>query len=90
MLAALLDNRASKSFFQENPNPGHEGVLTMSGVVLAIMSTILGGGMMAIPHATLTVGLIPTIGVALFASAQVVVSCVLFLRAREVCPGAPQ
>ena len=67
MLAALMDHRASKSFFQENPNPDH-GVLGMSGVVLAIMSTILGGGMMAIPHATLTVGLIPTIGVAAFAS----------------------
>lgn len=62
----------------------------MSGVVLAIMSTILGGGMVSIPWATFNVGLIPTIGIACFASAQVVISCVLFLRAREVCPDSPQ
>ena len=48
VLAALLDSRASKSFFRENPDPDH-GTLTMSGVVLAIMSTILGGGMVMIP-----------------------------------------
>ena len=67
VLAALMDNRGSKSFFKE-AKPGEHGVLGMSGVVLAIMSTILGGGMVSIPWATYNVGLIPTIGVALFAS----------------------
>jgi hypothetical protein len=67
MMAALLDTRGSKSFFEANPHPEH-GVLTMSGVVLAIMSTILGGGMVAIPWATSNVGFIPTILVAIFAS----------------------
>ena len=87
-MAALLDQRGSKSYYKESLS--EHGVLGMSGVVLAIMSTILGGGMVSIPWATFQVGLIPTIGVAAFASFQVVISCVLFLRAREVCPDSPQ
>ena len=45
----------TKSFY-ESATPGSEGTLTIAGGVLGIFSTILGGGMIAIPFAIYNAG----------------------------------
>ena len=45
----------TKSFYDEAP-PNTQGTLTTSGAVLGIISTILGGGMIAIPFAIYCAG----------------------------------
>ena len=66
------------------------GTLGTWGTVLAIMSTIVGGGMLGIPWACFNCGFYLTIAFGFMASVQVVLSSILFLRAREMCPDHPQ
>lgn len=47
----------TKSFY-ESAMPGTDGTLTTSGIVLGIISTILGGGMVSIPFAIYNSGFI--------------------------------
>jgi amino acid permease len=47
----------TKSFFQEN-NPDAPGTLTLFGAILGIISTILGGGMVSIPFAFYSQGIV--------------------------------
>ena len=80
-----------KSFFEEAPNPDGEvpGTLTYSGAVLAIISTILGGGIVGLPYSLYSTGLYCGVLIAIFAAAQTTISSILFLKAREVCPNRP-
>jgi len=91
-------NPRVKSFFKEaSPLPGAEkdddgetpGTLTTSGAVLGIISTILGGGLVAIPYAFYCTGLGLGLGVVAFAALQVVACSALYLKAREACPNRP-
>ena len=66
------------------------GTLGLWGTVLGIMSTIVGGGMVGVPWAFLNCGFILAGIFSLLASAQVIFSSVLFLRARQICPDRPQ
>ena len=62
------------------------GTLGTWGTVLAILSTIVGGGMLGIPWACFQCGFYLAIAFGILASAQVVLSSILFLRARDMCP----
>ena len=75
------------SFYQYT-NDG--GTLGIWGVTFAIMSTIVGGGMVSIPWAFYSTGLIEGIVFSLFASIQVLLGSALYLKAREMCPDQPQ
>ena len=79
---------SSKSFFSTLP-PGVPGTLTTFTTVLAIMSTIVGGGMVSIPWAFYNSGFYLAILFSIFASAQVILCSVLFLKARDLCPEKP-
>lgn len=64
-----------KSFFQEavpqgQPDENGEipGTLTTSGAILGIISTILGGGLVAIPFAFYSIGFTLGMGVITFAA----------------------
>jgi amino acid permease len=59
------------------------------GIVFAIMSTIVGGGMLSIPWAYYKSGIVLSIGFSILTSIQVVLSTILFLRSREFCPHSP-
>jgi amino acid permease len=54
------------------------------------MSTIVGGGMVSIPWAFYQSGIIIGLVVSVLASTQVILSSILFLKARSVCPDRPQ
>jgi len=58
----------SKSFYEAAP-PDSEGTLTTSGAVLGIISTILGGGMIAIPFAIYNAGFALGLAISAFAAA---------------------
>ena len=58
----------TKSFYEANV-PGTEGTLTTSGAVLGIISTILGGGMIAIPFAIYNAGFALGFVISAFAAA---------------------
>jgi amino acid permease len=58
----------TKSFYESAP-PFTEGTLTTSGAVLGIISTILGGGMIAIPFAIYNAGFALGIAISAFAMA---------------------
>ena len=75
----------TKSFYEEAP-PNSEGTLTTFGAVLGIISTILGGGMIAIPFAIYCAGFGLGLCISAFAAIQVIFSSVMYLKAREVCP----
>lgn len=65
------------------------GTLTMFGVVLGIVSTVLGGGIVAIPYSFYSVGISLGMVISIFSSFQVVIGCLLYLKAREACPNKP-
>jgi len=67
-----------------------QGTLGTWGAVFAIMSTIVGGGMVSIPWAFLKCGLITGAVFSITAAVQVVISSILYLKAREICPEKPQ
>jgi amino acid permease len=54
------------------------------------MSTIVGGGMVGIPWAFYSTGFYFAISFSVFASAQVILCSVLFLKARDLCPERPR
>jgi len=58
----------TKSFYESAP-VGSEGTLTVSGAVLGIISTILGGGMIAVPFAIYNAGFALGIAISAFAAA---------------------
>ena len=76
--------------FYNTADPHSEGVLGTWGTVLAIMSTIVGGGMLSIPWAFLECGIYLAIAFAALAAIQVVYSAAMLLKARELCPQEPQ
>ena len=53
------------------------------------MSTIVGGGMVSIPWAFYNTGFYLALTFSVFASAQVILCSVLFLKARDMCPDSP-
>ena len=57
---------SAKGFHAEN-SPDTPGTLTTSGAVLGIISTILGGGMLAFPQAIYQLGIVLGLVVAGFA-----------------------
>ena len=61
------------------------GKLGVWATVLSIMSTVIGGGIVCIPWATFQCGLVFTMLLCVLASMQVLVSCALYLKARELC-----
>lgn len=67
----------------------HHGKLGNWGSVFAILSTIIGGGMVSIPWAFYCCGFPIAMLLLLFSSAQVVVSCMLYLKAKNICPENP-
>jgi len=77
----------STSFYQHNVVG--EGTLGIWGTVFAIMSTIVGGGMVSLPWAFLQMGIYLAVGYLLLMALQVLLSSVLFLKAREICPYQP-
>lgn len=76
------------SFHQFNAE-GH-GTLGLWGVVFAIISTIVGGGILSIPWAIKTCGLALGIIIAALSALQVMLSSNLYLKAREMCPNKPE
>ena len=64
----------------------HEGSLGSLGTIFSILSTIIGGGMVSIPWAFYNCGIPVALALSLYSSAQVVVSCYLFLKTRKICP----
>jgi amino acid permease len=67
----------------------HRGELGTWGAVFAILSTLMGGGMVSIPWAFYSCGFPVAILLLMLSAAQVVVSCVLYLKARNICPDCP-
>ena len=80
-MSEMSSNRP-KSFMQM----AEVGSLGTWGTVLAILSTIVGGGMLGIPWACFNCGFFLSLAVGIIAAAQVLFGSVLFLRARENCP----
>jgi amino acid permease len=67
----------------------HEDGLSATGGSLAIVSTIIGGGIVGLPYAMLTLGMV--VGVLLNLSVCYVtfLSGILYLSLRELIPGRP-
>ena len=65
------------------------GTLTSSGAVLGIVSTILGGGIVALPSAIYSIGLGAGCLILGFGSVQVTICSLLYLKARQFCPNKP-
>lgn len=59
-------------------------------MVFAIISTIVGGGIVSLPWAIKTVGLGIGIAFGVFSALQVMLGSNLYLKAREMCPDQPQ
>jgi len=57
----------TKSFYETAPT-GSEGTLTTAGAVLGIISTILGGGMIAVPFAIYNAGFVLGFVISAFAA----------------------
>ena len=77
-----------QSFYTELPLD-QEGSLGHWGSVLAIMSTIVGGGMVSIPWAFYHCGFILSVCVCLITFLQAVLSSSLLLKSRQICPERP-
>ena len=82
------DNR-SKSYKSYSKNGAH-GTLGTWGTVFAIMSTIVGGGIVSIPWAFYQAGFVQGVVFLGVTSCQVLLSTTLYLKAREMIPDQPQ
>jgi amino acid permease len=65
------------------------GLMSATGAMFTILSTIVGGGMVSLPWAFFECGFPTAILVLLVTEAQVFVSCYLYLKARSICPDNP-
>lgn len=74
--------------FEDGVRERKKGKLGVWGTVLSLMSTVIGGGIVCIPWATYQCGLVVTVLLCCMAALQVMVSCALFLQARELCHGS--
>ena len=84
-----LKKSLASSFYQYRATaqePGDAATLGTWGTVLAIMSTVVGGGMVSLPWAFLQTGIYFAFGYLLLMVGQVALSTVLYLKARELCP----
>ena len=64
--------------------------LTMFGGTLAIISTIIGGGIVGLPFALLQLGLWIFLVALFFMTLSTVNSCSLYLRTKDLIPGRPE
>ena len=70
--------------------PDEEHGLTTFGAVLAIISTMIGGGIVGIPFAFLELGFWISITMMVFASLQTVNACYLYMKVKDLIPGKPE
>jgi amino acid permease len=73
-----------------NFQPDEEHGLTIFGGVLSIISTILGGGIVALPWSFYMLGIYPAIIMMIMMAALTVNSTVLYLKAKDLTPGKPE
>jgi len=77
-----------RSFFKHAPHDDI-GSLGTWGTVLGILSTVVGGGIVSIPWSFYQCGIILAVVFCVFNAFQVILSSVLFLKVRELCPSNP-
>lgn len=64
--------------------------MTRTGAVLSIISTIVGGGIVSLPHSFYFIGIILGALFIILAAAQSTYSILLYLKAKDYLPGKPQ
>lgn len=62
----------------------------MFGGVLSIISTILGGGVVALPWSFYMLGIYPALAIMVVMACLTVNSSVLYLKAKDLTPGKPE
>ena len=63
--------------------------MTRTGAVLSIISTIVGGGIVSLPHSFYFIGIILGALFIILAAAQSTYSILLYLKAKDYLPGKP-
>ena len=82
------DKPTSEDSFEELD--GEHKRLSSKGAALAIVSTIVGGGIVGIPYAFYYTGLGLGIALIVFMGLQTVSSVKIYLEAKDILPGKPQ
>ena len=86
----LLNNeklKKSESVSIRFSNTGHK--LTTKSAVLAIISTIVGGGIVSLPHSIYFTGIIFGLILIILSALQTTYSVMLYLKAKDYLPGEP-
>ena len=63
--------------------------MTRTGAILSIISTIVGGGIVSLPHSFYFIGIIFGTILIILAGAQSTYSIYLYLKAKDYLPGQP-
>lgn len=64
--------------------------MTRTAAILSIVSSIVGGGIVSLPHSYYFIGIILGTVLVILAAAQSTYSIHLYLKAKEYLPGNPQ
>ena len=64
--------------------PKNDGRNGMAGTALAIISTIMGGGIVSIPYAYSVAGVWVGVGIQVTVIIAIYISCVLYLETRNI------
>ena len=72
---------------QKTSDIGHK--MTRTGAILSIISTIVGGGIVSLPHSFYFIGIILGAVSIILAAVQSTYSILLYLKAKDYLPGKP-
>jgi amino acid permease len=66
-----------------------EHKMTRIGAILSIISTIVGGGIVSLPHSFYFIGIVLGVAIIILAASQTTYSIHLYLKAKDYLPGKP-